>query len=114
MNIINACPSEDDPAEDEVDKLEAEFADRVFVLSEVLKIAAKLDYTDEIGRRKPIVAVQVHSERGVPDQARRGERDLQKARRTASERRKLFPFHYRASGHPLSPSLATVRIRRAR
>ncbi|CAL1698800.1 unnamed protein product [Somion occarium] len=36
----------------EIDELDAQLIDRVFVLGEVLKIAAKLDYTDEIGRRK--------------------------------------------------------------
>ncbi|TCD66080.1 hypothetical protein EIP91_001838 [Steccherinum ochraceum] len=48
-----------DEAEDEVlEKLDAELADRVFVLGEVLKIAAKLDYTDEIGRRKVFQVVR--------------------------------------------------------
>ncbi|KAI0073119.1 hypothetical protein K474DRAFT_1603932 [Panus rudis PR-1116 ss-1] len=46
--------TEQDDLEDneELDKLEAELVDRVFVLGEILKIALKLDYTDEIGRRK--------------------------------------------------------------
>ena len=34
------------------EKREAELSDLVFVLGEVLKLAVKLDYGDEIGRRK--------------------------------------------------------------
>lgn len=48
----------EDAEDEESEKLEAELVDRVFVLSEVLKIAAKLDYTDEIGRRKVFQVVR--------------------------------------------------------
>lgn len=42
----------DDTDEEELERLEADLVDRGFILGEVLKIATKLDYTDEIGRRK--------------------------------------------------------------
>lgn len=41
-----------DVSEEEMDKLEGKMSDRVFILQEIMKIAVKLDYTDEIGRRK--------------------------------------------------------------
>ncbi|THH30647.1 hypothetical protein EUX98_g3519 [Antrodiella citrinella] len=47
-----------DKEDEEFEKLEADLVDRVFILSEVLKIAAKLDYTDEIGRRKVFQVVR--------------------------------------------------------
>lgn len=36
----------------ELEDLDALLSDRIFVLEEIMKVAVKLDYTDEIGRRK--------------------------------------------------------------
>lgn len=36
----------------EIEELSVTLIDRIFVLNEVLKVATKLDYTDEIGRKK--------------------------------------------------------------
>lgn len=45
----------------DVDVLEAELVDKVFILNEMLNISTKLDYSDEIGRRKMFAVMRKSS-----------------------------------------------------
>ncbi|KAL4248657.1 CND3 (condensin subunit 3) family protein [Abortiporus biennis] len=56
--LEEAADGNDSSESEEIENLEAQLIERVYILREILHIAVKLDYTDEIGRRKMFQVVR--------------------------------------------------------
>lgn len=52
VDLFQGAEEEDDEDEEEKDIREDTILNSAFILSQMLKVAVKLDYADEIGRRK--------------------------------------------------------------